>query len=92
MEALFSMKSKSSQIIAVAIVILLILVGVAAVILLDEYKEEEMEEKEKIILEVGQKLLEKEYIFSEPIVEENGDFMNVYINESDFNSIQDQRS
>ena len=82
------------KVLAVVIIAILVIAGVATFYYLEERKKEDGEDEEVAVKEtyippIGVELLTFEYSFSEPEIVENGDYVNVYIDEADFNDIHD---
>jgi len=86
------MKSKNTKLLAAIFIIILIIATFSAVFYWEYKKDETKPDKTwDKPREPGVEYLEKEFTFSDPVVKENGEYMNVYINGSDFNSISDGR-
>ncbi len=83
------MNKSTMKIIAVLIVMILAISAIGAFLVL--YKPTD-EEDEGIDIPEGVKVIEKEYNFSYPVIadSEREDFLNIYVEESDYNSIHDQ--
>ena len=77
----------------IGLVIILIISSLTAAFLIihinkTSHNDEELDDK-KELLEPGVKSLIKEFTFSEPVIDDYGEYANVYVQESDFNSISD---
>lgn len=85
------MKYKNTKTLSIFVIIVLILGGFTAIFLNIDDKQEDNIKPVKEILPEGVMLIEKEYYFSEPVIEENQGLLNVYVDESDFQSMGDGR-
>ncbi len=73
----------------IAIIVVLILIGSAAVILVRENKEIKQEEPETLPI-LGE-LITQDYEFSNPTISEDGEYVNIYVEEADFYDIHHGR-
>jgi hypothetical protein len=81
------MNKSTIKILAVLLVLILVISAIGITLIV--YKPEKEEDKGKKLPE-GLKVIEKEFSFSYPEISEGKDDLNIYVAESDFNSIHDQ--
>jgi hypothetical protein len=83
-----TMTTTRSKILAIFLVLILAISAIGITLFI--YEPEEKEDEKEELLPEGVQCLERNYSFSYPKTVEDGDYLNIYVNEADLNSVHDQ--